>query len=176
VERYGMTLTIDAREYQKAAEALTKAGYERVAGRTAAYAIRRAINVVRRNVRAELKPHNKTGKMRDRVRTRFLGRGLDLVGGMRSTGVGSNLIVGGVRPHPIASERAMPMWAGKGAWKGGSGAGITGFVRTVEHPGLKADPFVHRGIVRSSGAIQEIVNASSRTMARELAYRMKGRT
>lgn len=169
------SFTVDDRDFREAAKALEHAGFERQAGRTVAWAIRRSINVVRRNVRAELKPHSKSGKMRDRIRTRFSGLGMDFVGGMKSTGVASNLIVGGVQPHPIAAGKVMPLWAGKGAFRAGNGAGITGFASAVQHPGFAADPFVKRGIARSAPAINEILDTSAATMVRELAYRMRGK-
>lgn len=169
------SVTVDYGDFTQAARELERAGFERRAGRTVAWAIRRSINLVRRNVRAELKPHSKSGKMRDRVRTRFTGVGMDFVGGMKSTGVASNLIVGGVKPHPIAVGKVMPLWAGKGAFRGGNGAGITGFAASVQHPGIHADPFVKRGTDKSMPGIQHILDESAATMVRELAYRMRGR-
>ena len=41
---------IDASDFRQAADALEKAGFERQAGRTVAWAIRRSTNVVRRHV------------------------------------------------------------------------------------------------------------------------------
>ena len=163
-------ITIDASDFARAAHELEKAGFERAAGRTTAYAARRIVNLVRKNVRAELKPHTKTGKMRDRVRVRISGFGLDTVAGVKTTGSGANLIVGGVQPHTISPGRVMPLWSGKGR-----NSGITGFARAVQHPGFPADPYFHRGYVKSKAAIHDIVKASTDTMASELAYRMRGR-
>lgn len=164
--------TIDARDFQRAGKELEHAGFGERAGTTMGYAIRRSANLVRKNVRAELRPHNKTGKMRDRVRVRIRGRGLETVGGIKTTGVGSNLIVGGVAPHRITSQdgKVMPLYQGKGR-----GLGITGFARAVEHPGFKGDPFFKRGVDKSVPAINDILRASAATMVRELAFRMKGR-
>jgi hypothetical protein len=161
--------TVDASDFDKAAKALEKAGFERQAGRTAGWALRRIANLVRANVRKELGPHRRTGKMRDRVRVRIAGQGLKMVAGVKTTGSGSNLIVGGVRPHTIAGP-VMPLWTGRGR-----SSTVTGFARAVEHPGFPPDPFFHRGFVKSKPAIQDILKASAKTMASELAYRMRGR-
>lgn len=158
-------ITIDTTDFRKAAEALERAGFERQAGRTTAWALRRIVNLIRKNVRLELKPHRVTGKMRDRVRVRFHGVGLKATAGVRSTGSQSNLIAGGVRPHRIEHPR-MPLW-GKSA--------VQGFASVVEHPGFAADPFFHRGYRRSIPEINAIAKKSAETMAKELAYRMRGR-
>lgn len=160
-------LTFDTREFEQAAKALERAGFERQAGRTTAWALRRIVNLVRKNVRAEMRSHRKTGKMRDRVRVRMHGIGLKAVGGVRSTGSQTNLIVGGVRPHAIAGQ-VMPLYAsGRG--------GVEGFARSVEHPGFAADPFFRRGHLRSVPEINAIAKKAADTMAKELAYRMKGK-
>jgi hypothetical protein len=161
---------VDAREFREAASKLTKAGFEKAAGRTVAWALRRSANLVRRNVRAFAKPHRRTGKMADKVRTRFTGAGMDFVAGVKATGAGSNLIVGGVRPHRIAPGKLMPLWAGKG-----KRAAVIGFARVVEHPGFEADPFVHKGIEASKPEIGDIFRKSAETMTSELAYRMRGK-
>lgn len=159
---------MDYSDFRDAASELTKAGFEKQAGRTVAWGLKQAANAVRRNVRAMLKPHNKTGKMRDRVRTRFVGHGMGFVAGVKTTGSGSNLVIGGVAPHRIAPGRVMPLWEGKG-----TKAGITGFARAVEHPGFPADPFFRKGINASTDEIQAILRRSTETMAKELAYRTK---
>jgi hypothetical protein len=109
--------------------------------------------------------------MRDRVRVRIRGIGLDTTAGIKTTGSGSNLIIGGVKRHAISPGVVMPLYQGKGR-----GLGITGFARAVEHPGFPADPFFHRGVVKSKGDAQDIVKASAKTLASELAYRMRGRS
>ena len=106
--------------------------------------------------------------MSSNVRVRFRGFGMDTVAGVRSTGSGSNLIAGGVRPHHIeAGGGPMPMWGGKG-----KSAGITGFARAVEHPGFAADPFFTRGVRKAAPEINAITQKSADVMVKELAYRM----
>jgi hypothetical protein len=163
---------MDTRDFEKAADALEKAGFEKAAGRTTAWAARRIVNLVRRNVRAEMKHHRRTGRMRDRVRTRFKGFGLGMEAGVKTTGAASNLIVGGVRPHQIIAEgKVMPLWVGRG-----KAASVQGYARVVEHPGFGADPFFFRGHMKSLPEINVILNKSAETMAAELAYRMRGRS
>ena len=167
------SVTVTSSDIDNAARSLTAAGYKRVAGAITAKAIRQSVNLIRKNVRAELKPHNKSGKMRDRIRVRFTGSQMTFVGGMKSTGVGSNLVVGGASAHAIQPGKVMPMWQGRGAWKGGRGAGVTGFAARVEHPGFRGDPFVARGIDRSMPDIDAILQSSADNMVRELARRMQ---
>lgn len=164
--------TVDASAFDRAARALTSEGFEKQAGRTTAWAIKRMVILVRKNVRLALSGHRQTGKLRGGIRWRVRGAGIDAVGGVKTTGSVSNLIVGGVTSHEIAPGRVMPLWAGTGAFRGGRGAGITGFARVVQHPGFAADPFFSRGVQRSEGEMAVIIRKSTETMAKELAYRM----
>ena len=133
-----------------------------------------AVVLVKNAARRELGSHRRTGKMRSRIRTRYQGSGLRFVAGVKSTGVGSNLIAGGVRPHAIAPGRVMPMWGGRGAWKKGAGLGITGFARKVEHPGFPADPFFERAIDSTQGEVQALIQQAADGMVRDLAAAMGG--
>jgi hypothetical protein len=163
-------LGIDASDFRRAADTLTSSGLKRAAGKPVAKALRDSANAVRRSVRAELKPHRRTGKMISNVRTKYRGYGVDLIAGVRMTGVGSNLIVGGVRPHSIAPGKIMPMFDGAG-----KGSGITGFATAVEHPGFPPDPVFARGVQKAAGAIQAAIDAAAATMAADLAGQMKGK-
>jgi hypothetical protein len=159
---------IDAEAFRKAAQALEKEGFDRAAGRTLAYGLRQSGNAIRRKVRAELRPHRRTGKMISNVRVKVVGWGMNQKVGVRATGSGSNLIAGGVRPHAITRDGgAMPIWAGKG-----KSAGITGFATAVQHPGFPGDPFFERGIHAAGPEVNAILQKSAETMAKELAYRM----
>jgi len=174
----GASITVDSPDLDRAIAALDARGWDRAALPPVRNAIRKSINLVRKYVRAEAAPHRRSGKMRDRVRTRFSGTstGWAFWGGMKSTGAPSNLIVGGVKPHAIAAGGAvMPMWEGRGKWRKGEGRGVTGFARRVEHPGFAADPFVDRGIDRARPELQAFFDAAAATMAKELAYRMERR-
>lgn len=167
--------SVDFTELNRAADALTAAKFGRIAGTATGKVIRASVNVIRKNVRAELRPHNKTGRMRDRIRTRIRGRGLGTEGGVRATARGTNLIVGGVSQHSIAVGKVMPMWMGKGAWKGGKGAGVTGFAMSVEHPGFGADPFVDRGIEKSMPQVTALIQQAADSMVKTLADQMEGK-
>jgi hypothetical protein len=165
--------TIDHHDFDQAARALEDANFKSLAGKAVSPAMRKSANLVRKNVRAALKPHNRTGKMRDRVKVRFAGFGLNTVAGVRTTGSGSNLVIGGVRPHHIpaggGSGKVMPMWGGRK-----KEAGITGFATASEHPGFRGDPFFHRGVMASQAGIQQLVQGAADEMVRLLADAMKG--
>ena len=69
----------------------------------------------------------------------------------------------------------MPIHAGKGAWKGGKGYGVTGFATAVQHPGFPGDPFFGRAIEGSRDEITRLVAAAGGAMVAELADKMRGR-
>jgi hypothetical protein len=163
---------IDASAFRDAARALERAGFERQAGRTVAWALRRSANAVRRHVRAELKGHRRTGHLAGNVRTRFGGAGLDFSARVKSGGPVAHLIAGGVQPHAIGVEHKRAMTI-RGS---GRGAGIEGFATVVQHPGFRADPYFTRGVKASAHDINDIVQKSADTMARELAYRMRSKS
>jgi hypothetical protein len=167
--------TVDARDFQKAVRGLEKRGWDATAGKNVVHAMRLILNVVRRTTRGELRPHNKTGRMRDRIRIKFVGRGMDASGSVRANGPGVNLIVGGVKPHPItAGGKVMPMWGGKGKLKtSGAGAAVEGFATRVEHPGFKGDPFFARGIGLARPEVPGILQASIDAIAAETAEHLK---
>lgn len=160
---------IDASAFENAAKALERKGFERAAGRTVAWALRRSANVVRRQVRAAAKPHRKRGRLSSNVRTSFAGTGLDFSAKVRSTGPVAHLIAGGVRPHAIEPGRVMAI---HGAGKSGP---IVGFATAVQHPGFRADPYFHRGVTAAGPEIKAIVDKSAETMRDELAFRMRGK-
>lgn len=134
------------RKLQAAALALDGTAVGRKSGPIFARGLRDIGNAVRRKVRANLRPHRKSGHMISNVRVRVRGRSFDTEVGVKSTGAASNLIAGGVKPHRIAPGGVMPIWMGHGAWKRGKGAGITGFATVVEHPGFRGDPFFARAL------------------------------
>jgi hypothetical protein len=171
-------ISITSPDIDHAIRELSARGWDKAALPTMRNLVRRTVNTVRKNVRAQAAPHRKTGKMRNSVRTRFAAQssGWRFYGSMRVTGAVANLIVGGVVPHRITAGGAvMPMWTGAGKWKRGEGRGIIGFARAVEHPGFAADPFVDRGIDESRPAIQGYMDDAVKTMAKELAYRLERR-
>lgn len=171
-------LSITSPELDNAIAQLTAKGWDKAALPTVRNVTRKSINVVRKNVRGQAKAHRRTGKMAGSVRTRFSATtsGWRFEGAMKVTSSVANLIVGGVQPHHIAAGgKVMPMWGGRGRWRGGAGAGVTGFARAADHPGFGADPFVNRGITASQPAIDGFMHDAAGTIAREYAYRMERR-
>lgn len=138
--------------------------------------MRQAVRVYRNSVRKEASGHRVTGKMRDRIRTKFWGRGTSFRAGVKSTGVGTNLVVNPVREHQItAGGKAMPMWGGRGSWKKGAGRGITGFAQSVQHPGYRGDPFFARGIDAVQPEIDMIIQGIADQIAHDIAAAINGR-
>jgi hypothetical protein len=154
-------VTIDGRAFARAARALERHGFEEVASDTVKHALRQSANVVRGNVKTEARRHHRTGHLEAGVHTTWKGAGLAFQLRVSSTGPEAHLITGGVRPHKIDAGRPMNI------------GGVIGFKDAVEHPGIKADPYVHRGIKESLPAIQAIVTAAARDMAAQLTERMR---
>lgn len=176
------TLKVVSPDLERAIAGLTSTSVKRIAGRTIPGPIRAMANEVRNQARRELLAgHPKARKMRDHIRVRFKGFGLNFTGGIRSTGAPSNLIVGGVKPHRIAPGGVMPLWdghgalfTGKGNVRKGNGAGITGFATKVEHPGIAADPFFDRGIEKSQPVFDHQQQLIADGMASGLAASIGG--
>jgi hypothetical protein len=160
----GMTtqlVQIDASDFDHAAAALAQANFEDLAAETVKHTLRLAANVVRGNVRSRARRHHRTGELEAGVHTSWRGAGLGFMLRVRTDAPISNLIVGGVRPHVIRSTRPMPV------------GGLRGFAEAVHHPGFRADPFFHEGIVDSLPAIQQLVDAAAKSMADQLATAME---
>jgi hypothetical protein len=175
-ERMKPEMTITSPDIERAMAELTAKGWDRAALPPIRKAIRLSVNVTRKNVRSEARAHRRTGRMSGNVRTRMGGAGWRFTGAMRATGAPSNLIVGGVKPHPIdLGGKVMPIYGGRGAWKSGKGLAVEGFARRVEHPGFAPDPFVHRGIVRSGPAISGYLKDAAEEIARQLALRIRSK-
>lgn len=142
------TITIDADDFIRAAEALEGAGFDRQAGRIVASALRKSGNSVRRHVRERLKPHRQTGKLARAVRQDVRGYGMDTAVTVRSGGPVAHLVSGGVRAHDIDPGRIMAMH-GPGRAKP-----LIGFAQAVHHPGFRGDPYFAKGIRDAQGDIQ----------------------
>lgn len=160
-------ITIESKDFERAGKALERGHFSATAGRPMNTAIRKSANVGRKNIRAELKRHNRTGHMRSAVRVKVKGRGLDTVGKVL-TGAGTNLIVGGVKAHDITSSSPMPLWGGRGKT-----SAIQGFATAVHNPGFPADPYVARGIKASESEIQSILDAAGQALVKALAESMR---
>lgn len=154
------SIEIDGAAFNDAAQALG-ASFDEVAAKTVRTTLRKAANVVRGNVRARARRHHRTGRLEAGVHTSWQGAGLSFQLRVFAESPESNLIAGGVRPHVIRATRPMPV------------GGLTGFAEVVHHPGFRADPFFHRGVVESLPAIQALVDAAAKVMAAELAARMR---
>jgi hypothetical protein len=162
-------LGVDGSAFRRAAAALEGEGFDRVAGRLVAPALRKGGNAVRRHVRARLKPHRRTGKLARNVRVETAGAGVRLAVTVRSAGPIAHLVAGGVRPHDeaVVHARAMTIKAP------GRAGGVVAFASTVHHPGFAGDPYFEHGARDAAPEIQAIVQGSADDMARELADRIK---
>lgn len=160
---------IDASDFERAADALERAGFDRVAGGHAAKAVRASINAARKGIRGRARRHRRTGKMASRIRTRFDGRGFAIVGQVRAGGAVAHLIAGGTAPHAIEPIQ------GRVLALAGRGGGIVGYARHVEHPGTAADPFVALGIADARPAMETAWQDAGEAMVAELAERMTKR-
>lgn len=162
---------IDARQFAHAAEALEKRGFEALAGRHVAGALKKGGNAVRRNVRAKARPHRKTGRLNSNVRVELDGSGLELEVRIHAGGMVAPMIVGGTAPHEISPVRGRAL----ALHAPGRAGGVVGFAAVVSHPGTRADPFFHNGVEASIHEVQDLVGQAAEAMARELVGRMEGR-
>ncbi len=158
---------IDASDFVAASKALERHGFERQAGVTVAYAIKRSATVVRRHVRKEVRSHRRRGRLSSNVVVRHRGAGLEFVATVKSAGPVAHLIAGGVAPHDIAPGSVMAIHG-----PGRSGP-VIGFATAVRAPGFPADPYFARGVRGAAPEINAIIDKSADTMARELAFRME---
>lgn len=164
---------IDASAFRRAADALENNGFAKLAGPPVAMAIKQSAYAVRRNVRKELKPHKRTGRLHKDVRTKFQGAGLLFIAKVKSTGPVAHLIIGGVKPHTIGpppfrrgSATVLPIH------EGGSNGAVVAFSKVVEHRGFGGDPYFHRGVQRAAPEINELIRIAADAMCKELAKRM----
>lgn len=172
-------MTVDASDFKRAAQALTKEGFEAAAGRTVAWALRRSANVARRNVRLKARPHRKTGHMASNIRVRYKGAGIGFTARVWAGSPVAHLISGGVKPHetPLVNAGALTIRAG-GQFGGDVRSGGTVVALTkgsVHSPGFPGDPFFATGVDASRPEIGAIFQKSADTMVRELAYRISRR-
>lgn len=158
------TVSIDATAFNKAAAALSEAGFEEVAGPIVKHALRQSANVVRDSIKSAARRHRRTGRLERGVHTTWKGAGLAFQLRVSSTGSVAHLIAGGVRPHGIrAGDVHHPMPVGR----------MTGFAEAVRNPGFRGDPYFHRGVQASLPAITAIVEAAGAAMVKELAAHMR---
>jgi hypothetical protein len=175
---------IDASAFDHAAAALERAGFERTAGSVAVKTLRKGANVVRKNVRAAVRRHRKTGRLSAGVRTKFTGAGMDFSARITSTGPIAHLIAGGVRPHEIGpppyGRGSSSVMAIRASGAGRSGpvnklikvSDAIGYATVVHNPGFAADPYFHKGVQNSLPEINALAKAGAEAMATELKDRM----
>lgn len=160
---------VDMTAFKHAAHELERHEFQAAAGRTVAYALRRAANAIRRKVREALRGHRRTGRLASNVRVRYQGTGLAFESLVWSSGPIAHLIVGGVRPHRIEPGKVMPIHAS------GRRGPVVAFAYAVESPGFPADPYFRKGVKAAAPEINAIFDKSAETMAAELAYRLSRR-
>lgn len=157
-------VSIDATAFDKAAAALSTAGFEDVATPIVRNALTRSANVVRDKVKTAARRHRRTGRLERGVHTTWKGAGLAFQLRVSSTGPVAHLIAGGVRPHGIrAFDVHHPLPVG----------GPTGFAEHVEHRGFRGDPYFARGVAAAIEPIGTIVQAAGKAMTDELAKRVR---
>lgn len=162
---------IDATPFGKASKAI--AGFETAANRALEAALRKAGQAVRKSVRAEAKPHRRTGKLSKGIRLWAKGRGRDATVTVKSTGPVAHLIVGGVKPHAITQPYKRGNATVMALHAPGKAGGVTGFAKTVEHPGFGADPYFKRGVDASRDEVNRILATQGDLMAKQLAKQIE---
>lgn len=159
-------------ELKAAAAALEGRGYARDAGRIVAKAIRKMANAGRREVRAAMRPHRRTGKMAGKVRNWIDGYGIETVAKVKAGGTVVHLIVGGTAPHELrpSEKRAMTIRA-----PGRAGAVVAVRRGPIRHPGTRPDPVVERGIEAAMPELGRIMDATTVDLRDRLVSRRAGR-
>jgi hypothetical protein len=166
------TTFIDSSEFDRAVRVLEHE-FDPIAAKVVSTALRQSGNVVRNSVRKEAAPHRRTGKMRGQVRMKMKGRGLRTTARVSAGGSAAGLVIRGVKPHPIAPGKVMPLWGGRGRLTLTGGRGIEGFATAVEHPGFDADPFFARGMMAAMPQVHTIIGQGAATLASDLARKLR---
>lgn len=161
---------VDARDLAKAAGALEPRAFARTAGDAIAPALQTAGQAVQRHVKAEAKPHRRTGALERGIVTKVSGRGLGTVVRVHAGGPEAHLLAGGTKPHTITPVRGRALAMTAPARAGGP----LGFAGVVHHPGTRPDPFVERGVIAAGADVHRITDQAGATTARELAHDMEG--
>lgn len=116
-------------------------------------AITLSINLVKRN--AKIEAPVKTGRLRAGIHSKIAG----LRGIVESTVNYGVYVHEGTSAHIIKPVRKQALY-----WKGAAHP-----VRSVQHPGTRANPFMKRGAEHSEGEIQMIFQRAINNIANELA-------
>lgn len=191
------SLTVDAKDFKKAAEALEDRNFKRQADQTIGAVLVNSANIARRHIRSKAAPHRRTGKMAGRVQYTKTGEGLNMVVRLRAGGPVAHLLEEGTAPHTETarggsggaqlggSGQAMTI-RGAGAANGSqsgfgsravrsAGSDVLALRRVVHHPGNAAAPFFQQGIDEAQPEIQARIDKGADTMKRNLEFALSGR-
>lgn len=144
-------------ELKAAAHALEARGFARDAGRIVAKGLRKMANAGRREIRAAMRPHRRTGKMAGKVRAWFDGYGMDTTATVKAGGSVVHLIVAGTAPHELRPVRARAMTIRA---PGRAGAVVAVRRGPIRHPGTRPDPVVERGIEAAMPELGRLMDAT----------------
>lgn len=167
------SLVVDVSGVYEAAQALSE-DVQPIAAGILANAMVDMGNATRRHVRAQIKGHRKTGKLASHVGMKRYGVGFNRIVRVYSGGSVAVLIVKGASPHIEQPGKIMPMREGRGAFKGGKGAGIIGFRRVVHHPGFPGDPYFRRGVDAAQSENDATLERAITQIAELVAQQIEG--
>lgn len=165
--------TVDVSGVYEAARVLSEDA-QAIAGGILAAGMVEMGNAVRRQVRAQVKGHRRTGKLSSHVGMKRYGVGFSRIVRVYSGGSVAILITKGASPHVEQPGKIMPMREGRGAFKRGAGAGVIGFRRVVHHPGFRGDPYFKRGADAAQGEIDAILTRTITEVASLVAEQIEG--
>ena len=158
-----VNVMIDASEFSKAIFAFGPL-YDVEAAKEIEAAMDQIGVIDQRAVRKRAKRHYRSGKLERLVRITAVGAGWERTVRIKSHGSVAHLVAARVRPHRIVSRPpetpAMPLYV-RGT--------ITGWAEAVQHPGYRGDPYFHVGAMNSRLAINAVLKASARRLAKHLA-------
>ena len=194
-----MPITIDVSDFRRAAAAIEGTKFHNLGGTMVATVLREGGNAVRRHVRAELKPHRRSGKTASHVYAHRTGSGWVLVVRVGAGSRVGHVIEGGAKAHDIRSGYESK-WGFKGNLTGGAsktraltirgsrspnsayagyglrsaGADVMALRKVVHHPGMAGTHFFEHGIHEATPEVQTIFTKEAEAMTQILAARMRG--
>ena len=159
----------DASAFDKAA-ALFGRHWDGEASQMITDAMQRSAEVIQRAVVKQALPHRRTGLLERQIKiVRPTGTGFGQQIRVKSGGQIAHLVSGPVRAHEIRAfknEHPLPLSYGK--------IGLTiGFAENVQHPFTRGDPYFARGVKNARLAVNNVLQAAIRRLARHLAEILK---
>lgn len=110
-------------------------------------------------IRLEARRHRRTDRLESRmIVAEVAGHGTGIRATVGAVGRVAPLLVHGARPHAIRPRRARALYLG-----------ARGFAESVRHPGLRPDPFVHRGLEDATRNLDDRLDAGAGELAATLA-------